>query len=153
MLLGLGLVPALALSWVYEITPEGVKRDAGTGSSAAHASRTGHKLNWATLVVAGLAIALLIADRMTPSPPASSPLEDQVEQSKSDSAAGVRDASIAVLPFSDLSPGRDQEYFSDGMAEEILNALVKVEGLQVASRTSSFAFKGQESLGMRQIAA
>ena len=69
VLLGLGLVPALALSWVYEITPEGVKRDAGTGSSAAHAFRTGHKLNWATLVVAGLAIALLIADRMTPSPP------------------------------------------------------------------------------------
>ena len=51
--------------------------------------------------------------------------------------------SIAVLPFLDLSPDKDQEYFSDGMAEEILNALNKVEGLRVAARTSSFTFKGR----------
>ncbi|HEV8463699.1 MAG TPA: hypothetical protein VGQ63_01695 [Pseudolabrys sp.] len=51
--------------------------------------------------------------------------------------------SIAVLPFSDLSPGHDQEYFSDGMAEEILDALAKVDDLKVAGRTSSFSFKGR----------
>ncbi len=51
--------------------------------------------------------------------------------------------SIAVLPFLDLSPEKDQEYFSDGIAEEILNTLTKVEGLRVAARTSSFAFKGR----------
>jgi TolB-like protein len=50
--------------------------------------------------------------------------------------------SIAVLPFADMSPGRDQEYFSDGITEELLDRLTRVEGLHVAARTSSFAFKG-----------
>jgi len=61
-------------------------------------------------------------------------------------------ASIAVWPFADLSQAGDQGYFSDGMAEEILNVLAKVKGLQVASRTSSFAFKDQEDLGIPAIA-
>ena len=51
--------------------------------------------------------------------------------------------SIAVLPFADMSPKKDQDYFCDGMAEEIINALTKLEGLKVASRTSAFQFKGQ----------
>ena len=51
--------------------------------------------------------------------------------------------SIAVLPFADLSPAKDQEYFSDGIAEEILNALAQVDGLRVAGRTSAFSFKGK----------
>ncbi|HTO96276.1 MAG TPA: protein kinase [Myxococcales bacterium] len=57
--------------------------------------------------------------------------------------AGQGPASIAVLPFADMSPGRDQEYFSDGLAEEILNSLAQIEGLRVAGRTSSFSFKGK----------
>ncbi len=51
--------------------------------------------------------------------------------------------SVAVLPFADLSPGKDQEYFADGVAEEILNALARVEGMHVTGRTSSFSFKGK----------
>jgi len=66
--------------------------------------------------------------------------------------ANIEAASIAVLPFADLSQAGDQGYFSDGMAEEILNVLAKVKGLQVASRTSSFAFKDQEDLGIPAIA-
>jgi TolB-like protein/tetratricopeptide (TPR) repeat protein len=68
-------------------------------------------------------------------------------------STAVNAASIAVLPFADLSPAGDQGYFSDGMSEEILNALVKVKGLDVASRTSSFGFKGQEALGVPAIAS
>ena len=64
----------------------------------------------------------------------------------------VEDTSIAVLPFADLSPSGDQEYFSDGIAEEILNVLVRVDNLKVASRTSAFGFKGQEALGIPTIA-
>ena len=55
-----------------------------------------------------------------------------------------RGQSIAVLPFTDLSPDQDQEYFSDGMAEEILNALAQVKGLKVAGRTSSFSLQGPQ---------
>jgi TolB-like protein len=51
--------------------------------------------------------------------------------------------SLAVLPFADMSPGKDQEYFSDGLAEELLNALAKIPDLKVAGRTSSFSFKGK----------
>jgi TolB-like protein/Tfp pilus assembly protein PilF len=54
-----------------------------------------------------------------------------------------RRPSLAVLPFMDMSPGQDQEYFCDGMAEELINALTKVKGLRVAARTSSFYFKGK----------
>ena len=55
------------------------------------------------------------------------------------------DRSIAVLPFTDLSPGKDHAYFSDGVAEEILTALAKVDGLRVAARRSSFWFRGKEA--------
>jgi TolB-like protein len=65
----------------------------------------------------------------------------------------INDASIAVLPFADLAPGGDQEYFSDGIAEEILNVLARVDGLAVVSRTSAFADKGQEQLGIPAIGA
>src|SRR5207247_5681602 len=57
-------------------------------------------------------------------------------------AVPAPEKSIAVLPFLDLSPAKDQEYFCDGISEEILNTLAKIEGLQVAARTSSFSFKG-----------
>jgi serine/threonine-protein kinase len=60
-------------------------------------------------------------------------------------AAGESRSSIAVLAFVDMSPGKDQEYFSDGIAEEILNALAQVEGLRVIGRTSSFSFKGKDT--------
>ena len=59
--------------------------------------------------------------------------------------------SIAVLPFADMSPGKDQEYFSDGLTEELLNLLAKVSGLHVASRTSAFSFKGRQE-DIREIA-
>src|SRR5262249_9709628 len=63
----------------------------------------------------------------------------------------IPDASIAVLPFTDLSAEKDQEHFSDGVAEEILNVLARTDGLKVASRTSSFQFRGQ-SVGAPVIA-
>jgi len=158
VLLVIGIVPALGLSWIYELTPEGIKRD--EGASPEQAATTSHKLNWATLVVAVAAIGLLIYDRLTPEAPAvpaATPVgivapEQAVGSIQAPASAAAVDASIAVLPFADLSPGSDQEYFADGMSEEILNALVGVQGLEVASRTSSFGFKGQESLGLPVIA-
>jgi adenylate cyclase len=152
VLLVIGLVPALGLSWIYELTPDGIKRDADLSAADLQSSTTGRKLNWATLAVAVLAIGFLAIDRMSPPPPRAFTPEPSGSPAVSDAQTEVLDASIAVLPFTDLSPGSDQEYFSDGMAEEILNALVRVEGLKVASRTSSFGFKGQESLGIPLIA-
>jgi adenylate cyclase len=152
VLLVIGLVPALGLSWIYELTPEGIKRDAELSATELQSSHTSRKLNWATLAVAVVAIGFLAVDRMNPAPPRSSAIAPPASPAVAATEPQVLDASIAVLPFTDLSPGADQEYFSDGMAEEILNALVRVKGLKVASRTSSFGFKGQESLGIQVIA-
>src|SRR5204863_3604520 len=64
---------------------------------------------------------------------------------RSAASVPIPDKSIAVLPFVDLSQAHDQEYFCDGISEEILDALAKVEGLRVIARTSSFSFKGKNS--------
>ena len=79
-------------------------------------------------------VALLLERREAPSTPARPPKGPPRER---------REPSIAVLPFLDLSPERDQEYFCDGIAEEILSGLTRLEGLRTASRTSSFSFKGR----------
>jgi adenylate cyclase len=160
VLLVLGFVPALVFSWIFELTPEGLKRDAEARVAGVATEQAGRKLNLATLVVATLAIGLFAYDRMapapvpTPAPAATAPpaATDPGAPVAAGAGAQLNAASIAVLPFADLSPAGDQEYFSDGMAEEILNALVKVDGLQVTSRTSSFAFKGQQNLGLKAIA-
>jgi adenylate cyclase len=163
VLLVIGLVPALGLSWIYELTPEGIKRDAGPLAADAQSSDTGRKLNWATLAVAIIAIGFMATDRMRPAPPgvvptaappaalAPAPTAATDTAASPDTPHSVDAASIAVLPFADLSPTGDQAYFSDGIAEEILNALTRVEGLAVASRTSAFQFKGRE-IGIPEIA-
>lgn len=74
-----------------------------------------------------------------------------VETSHDATMQNIPAKSIAVLPFVDLSPAKDQEYFCDGMSEEVLDSLAKVEGLQVAARTSSFSFKGS-NVGTKEIA-
>jgi TolB-like protein len=90
----------------------------------------------ASLMVLGLAAAYLIADKAW----LSRPLRDKTEAT----APGVvvSDKSIAVLPFTDMSEKKDQEYFADGMAEEITDLLARIPGIRVMSRTSSFQFKG-----------
>lgn len=164
----IGFPIALVLAWAFEMTPEGVKRTANVAEGQSIASKTGRMLDYAVLAGVALVAAIFIYDRVTPERPAAAPGADQHEDQsaaltglETATAQGVASktpasappaASIAVLPFADLSPGKDQEYFSDGMAEEILNVLAKIDGLTVAARTSSFAFKGQETLGIPAIA-
>jgi adenylate cyclase len=157
ILLALGFVPTLVFAWVFEWTPEGIRLDSEARQKTDSERRSADKLNWATLVVALLAIGFLVLDRvlLPASPPQQTVVASQPASAvdhEAGQAPAVPGASIAVLPFADLSPAGDQEYFSDGIAEEILNVLVKVQGLQVASRTSAFGFKGRESLGIRAIA-
>jgi adenylate cyclase len=138
-----GMAPLVI--YAVQIEP-GTAHDAGPLSRPA----AGFLYRRHTLVLAGLAflvvlaaVGLLTRDRTPAKPPPvpSEPLPSGGEPSSS---------SIVVLPFDDMSPGGDNEYFSDGMTEELINALVKVEGLRVASRTSAFAFKGKD-LDVREI--
>ncbi len=144
MLLALGFLPALIFAWVYEMTPEGLRREVDVDRSQSITHATGRKINTLIVVLLFLAIGGLVADRLIPEQPA--PLDADLAPAVTASEG----PSIAVLPFSDLSPGQDQQYFTDGLTEELLNLLVRVDGLRIASRTSSFAYR-DSSLGVPEI--
>jgi len=152
LLLGLPLV--VIFSWVFEMTPEGLKREHDIDRSQSVATDTGRKID--RLIIFGLVaiVAVLIADRFLfmSAPEEQTPLAKQspaVAVSESDSATEVgaddQPRSIAVLPFVNMSGDDENEYFSDGLTEELLNMLAKVDDLRVSSRTSSFAFKGKDA--------
>ena len=132
-LLILGLPVVLFFSWAYEVTSEGLKKTEEVDADASITPSTGRKLD--RVIIAALVLALgyfVWESRFTD--PAARPVQE---------ATTVSGQSIAVLPFVNMSPDPDQEYFSDGISEEILNVLVRIPGLKVAGRTSSFAFKGR----------
>jgi len=156
LILALGFPLAVVFSWVFELTPEGLKRDKDVLVDPETKQQTAQRLNWATLIAAVLAIGLLMADRLLPEPAATraptAATENPIGDETVTADEGPDPASIAVLPFADLSPEGDQQYFSDGIAEEILNVLSRIESLNVTSRTSAFAFKSQSELSLRDIA-
>ncbi len=131
----------VAFAWFYEFTPQGLKRESeiAPGDSVAHS--TGRKLDKWIIAVLALAVVLLLTNTFVWRKGAG--LDDQA-------ASAIPDKSIAVLPFDDLSPGHDHGYFSAGMAEELLNALAKVQGLKVAGRASSFYY-GNHNADLRTI--
>ncbi|MGH8168068.1 MAG: tetratricopeptide repeat protein, partial [Woeseiaceae bacterium] len=128
----------------FEITPEGLKRTAEVPRDASIAPKTGRKLDIALIGAVVALIAVIAADRfiVPTAPDGTADIAANVEPSPGADATQA-DNSIAVLPFADMSSEKDQEYFSDGISEELLNVLAQVQGLRVAGRTSSFAFKGQ----------
>lgn len=138
----LGLPIAVMFAWAFELTPQGVKRERDVDRSRTITSKTGRRLDF--LIIGALAVALgyFIWERQ-----AGNELAAAVSQSTFDEAdTSVADApaprSIAVLPFVNMSSDEEQEWFSDGLTEEILNALARTPDLLVAARTSSFKFKG-----------
>ncbi len=141
----LGFPLALFLAWAFELTPDGIKREHEVDRSETITHQTGQKLNTIMFAAIAIALAFLFFDRFGGQQP-------QPAETESTPAEVTDQAvSIAVLPFVNMSSDPEQEYFSVGISEEILNQLVRVEGLSVASRTSAFAFKGQD-LSLAEIA-
>ena len=138
LVLGVGLPVALGVSWTYELTPEGLKRDSAVPRSESHRHDNAHRINVITLIVGVLAILTVALDRFLPA-------EDfQQSVASVPTEVAARPATgIAVLPFTNMSSDSEQDFFSDGVTEEVLNLLANVDGLRVTSRTSSFSFKGQ----------
>ena len=136
-MLAMGLPFAIIFAWAFELTPEGIKREKDVDRSESITQQTGRKLNYTIIGALTVALVLSIATRGV-----QFGAEESVEQPE---AVADTDKSIAVLPFVNMSDDPDNEYFSDGISEELLNVLVKVEGLRVASRTSSFSFKGKDT--------
>ena len=135
----IGLPVALFLSWAYELTPEGVKKTHEVDADASITHSTGRKLDRMIIGALVVAVAFLVYDRTSGPPAPTAPPAVEAEPA----AEGPK--TIAVLPFADMSPDQSQEYFADGISEELLNVLVRVEGLRVSSRTSSFSFKGKDT--------
>ncbi|MEL7367381.1 MAG: hypothetical protein AAFN74_00605 [Myxococcota bacterium] len=138
----LGFPIALIFAWAFELTPDGVRLTTTSDQPTPRAATVDYLLLLALLSVGGL----IVFDRFV-SPQPTTTAVAAVAPAKVPSGP----PSIAVLPFVDLSPNQDQAYFSDGLAEEILNLLTRVSNLQVAGRTSSFAYKGK-NLDLRDIA-
>ena len=137
--LAVGLVFAIVFAWAYEITPEGVKREKDVDRSQSITNETGRKLNYTIIGILAAALVFSVVTHRWTTGEIAPALEETV-----DAAANV-EKSIAVLPFVNMSDDPNNVYFSDGLSEELLNVLVKVEGLRVASRTSTFSFKGTDT--------
>ncbi|MGA9575423.1 MAG: hypothetical protein WBS20_15895, partial [Lysobacterales bacterium] len=144
VVLGVGFVIALFFAWAFELTPEGVKREKDVDRSQSITPQTGQKLNHAIITVLVIALGYFVADKFYLSKPAAVETES-VATTAAETLEEAQKApqAIAVLPFVDMSAGGDNEYFSDGLTEELLNILAKIHELRVAGRTSSFAFKGK----------
>jgi len=144
----LGLPIALFLAWAFELTPEGVKREEDVDRSQSMTHSTGRKLDFIIIGTLVLALGYFAWERQSNRGPVDDiDTADVVEDAKP-SGAGKSAAdgrvvrSIAVLPFVNMSSDQEQEWFSDGLTEEVLNALARTPDLLVAARTSSFRFKG-----------
>ena len=151
-LLVIGFFVTLVLAWFYEITPEGVKRTApATGDTPLVKPQTTDLIlaGALTLVVIVALVQLFTASPTTP--PAATPTTTAEATPAKPEPLPLGDKSIAVLPFANLSTDEKDAYFADGLTEEILNILVRLHGVRVTSRTSSFAFKGKE-VGVKEIA-
>jgi adenylate cyclase len=145
-----GFLVVVVFSWVFEVTPEGIRREKDIDRSRSITAQTGRRLDRVIIVFLALAVAVLLADRFLGSDNHSSvaPTNDRVAKKENGSLTPIEQAgkekSIAVLPFVALSSGPDDEFFADGLTEEILNALTQLPELLVTARTSAFFFKGQE---------
>ena len=172
-LLAIGFMPTMLFSWIYELTPEGLKRESEIDRNTSITSLTARRIDRSITVVLVLALAYFAVDKFLLAPVRNArEIASAVDQAGAASAtkaaaspAGAasnsvssaitagepsipsieQDPSIAVLPLQDLSQGKDQEYFSDGITEELLDLLAKVPKLRVIARTSSFSYKGKDT--------
>ena len=134
LVLALGFPIVVFFSWAYEVTPEGIKRESEVDRSQSITHVTGRKLDRAIMLTLVLAVSYFAIDKFF--------LSDRRDAAQDTPAADLT-ASIAVLPFVNMSDDASNEYFSEGLSEELLNLLAKIPELRVAARTSSFSFKDQ----------
>lgn len=148
LLAAVGFPVVLIVTWVFELTPEGIRRESEIDRTQSISAPTGRRLDRVIIAFLAVAVLLLFGDRFFIGP------DDTAPVVTGDTDAIVTAASrntIAVLPFVNMSSDAEQEYFSDGITEEILNRLAGIRELQVAARTSVFSFKGQNQ-DIRKIA-
>ncbi len=145
LVLAIGFVPALVFTWVFEWTPRGLMREDAVPDGQSIAPQTGKRMDRWIMLVLAVALGFFAFDKFVLSPGRQA---EQVQEARQEGrseaiVAKYGERSIAVLPFADMSQKQDQQYLSDGIAEELLNLLARVPELRVISRSSAFAFRGK----------
>ena len=146
IIFAIGLIPTLVLAWAFELTPEGLKKESEVDRSQSIAPYNGKKLDRLIMVVLALALGYFAFDKFVLDPARDAAREVLVtERARTDALIGsFGQNSLAVLPFVNMSDDANNQYFSDGIAEEVLNLLAKIPNLRVISRSSSFTFRGKD---------
>jgi TolB-like protein/Flp pilus assembly protein TadD len=155
-LLILGFPVAIVFAWAFDLTPEGLRRETNADPAAPTAGKSDKQLNHVVVAVLVLALGYFVFDKVvidSEQDTAGTPTAVQVSpQQPAEFESPNADNSIAVLPFVNMSSDEEQEYFSDGLSEELLNLLARIPELKVAARTSSFSFKDKD-LAIPEIAS
>ena len=148
IVLALGFLPVMAFTWVFELTPAGFRRDEDVRPEESIAPQTAQRMNRLIFAVLALGLIYFGFDKFVLAPDRDLALvattKAEVKASTTAAEEITSRHSVAVLPFVNMSGDPANEYFSDGISEEILNVLAGVPELQVAARTSSFSFKGKQ---------
>ena len=141
ILLAIGFLPALVFSWIFEFTPGGLKRDADVAPQDSIAPRTARRLDRAIIAVLLLALVCFAFDRLVLEPRREAAFAQRAGAAAAAPAPDIDEDSIAVLPLANESGDQDEQYFSDGISEDLITALSQFGGLKVISRNSSFLFR------------
>ena len=153
VVLAIGFFLAMVLAWIFELTPEGFRRDSQVDHAAPSAVAMAKRLDRLIVIALVLAVGYFAVDKFVFDPARDAEIRDQArEEGRADALVGAYgDKSIAVLPFADMSAEGDQAWFAEGIAEELLNLLTRIPELRVISRSSSFAV-ARETLEIPEIA-
>ena len=146
IVLAIGFIPAMILAWAFELTPEGIKKESEVDRTQSIAPHTGKKLDQMIMLALALALGYFAFDKFVLSESREATLVEAARQEGRSEALveSYGEKSIVVLPFVNMSSDQEQEYFSDGISEELLNLLSRIPELRVISRTSAFSYKGKD---------
>jgi TolB-like protein len=149
----LGFPIAMVMAWAYEMTPEGLRRDDGDETGQPDSAADTSRLDRTIIIALVAALAYFAYDKFVLDPQRDAAMlesvavqiqEDVVSEDQAVETSTESGQSIAVLPFVNMSEDTGNEYFADGLSEELLNLLVRIPELKVAARTSSFSYKGKD---------
>ena len=146
LLLGIGFPLVLIFAWAFEMTPEGLKREREVDRSASITSQTGRKLDFTIIGILVLALGYFVADKFFLAPGegfATGETKKSLLGIESTSPGGS-DISIAVLPLANRSAREEDQYFTDGIHDDLLTQLAKIASLKVISRTSVMRYRDTE---------
>ena len=148
-MLAIGFIPAVIFSWVFELTPQGLKREEDVAPEQSISPQTGRRMDRMIIVVLVLALGYFAFDKFVLAPRREAALVASAAPNQSKSIVSAK--SIAVLPFENLSRDPDNAYFTDGVQDEILTYLAKIADLKVISRTSVMQYKSGVARNLREI--